>query len=287
MMAVRPLWGNGPDALARSRSPFFIAKSLRQADLPALEVRSSDVELPDEFRWLRKPVAGSAGNGIAFAGTRSGLVEPGHYFQRYIEGTPMSAVFVRAGGRVTFLGATEQLIGVPWLNAAPFRYAGNIGPIELVASAARTVERVGAVVGESCGLLGVFGVDFVLDGDTPWLVEVNPRYPASVEVLERASGTSVLAFHRSAFELPTTPDFGQSSDSICGKAIVYAASRQRLVSDLRALCQHIADVPDPGAIIEAGWPIATVLVQSKSRPDCLGQLRQLTELTMAGCIPVQ
>src|SRR3954464_7353528 len=68
MAEVRPLWGNGPNALVACRSPFHVEHILREEGLPAPEVRCAGAELPDYCEWLRKPLASSAGRGIAFAG---------------------------------------------------------------------------------------------------------------------------------------------------------------------------------------------------------------------------
>ena len=50
------------------------------------------------------------------------------------------------------------------------------------------------------GLVGWFGVDYVLRDGNPWPVEINPRYTASLEIHELASGRSLLAEHRRACE---------------------------------------------------------------------------------------
>ena len=38
--AERPLWGNGPEVLAKIRDPFALAKVLREAGLPYAQVRA-------------------------------------------------------------------------------------------------------------------------------------------------------------------------------------------------------------------------------------------------------
>src|SRR5439155_16563562 len=43
------------------------------------------------------------------------------------------------------------------------------------------------------GLRGVFNIDFVLSGGRPIPLEVNPRYSASIEVLEHGIGRPVFA----------------------------------------------------------------------------------------------
>ena len=47
-------------------------------------------------------------------------------------------------------------------------------------------------------LVGLFGVDFIDDGEQLWPIEINPRYTASVEILERACRFSAVAWHVAA-----------------------------------------------------------------------------------------
>ena len=53
--------------------------------------------------------------------------------------------------------------------------------------------RIAKALARASDLHGLFGIDFVLDRDRVWLTEVNPRYTASVEVLELARRQSLLA----------------------------------------------------------------------------------------------
>ena len=50
------------------------------------------------------------------------------------------------------------------------------------------LDKLGTVLAQAFRLVGLFGVDGVLDAERFWPVEVNPRYTASVEVLEGATG---------------------------------------------------------------------------------------------------
>lgn len=273
LIKIRPLWGNGTDALLASRSPFFIARLLERNGLPALEVRLSDGERSPVHRWLQKPLRGAAGNGIRFSVERN----PSGYFQQYIEGTSMSANFVRARGRVKLLGITEQLIGIDWLNAPPFRYAGNIGPAEVSEPCRAELTRIGEVIGNGCGLLGLFGVDFILAENRPWVVEVNPRYTASVEVLERAMDFSLLSEHRTAFaDEFVPPRMLPGHSKICGKAILYA-EREFVFSSTdwpgREDLENFADIPHQGDLIQAGWPILTILATGNSTEECRTELK--------------
>jgi predicted ATP-grasp superfamily ATP-dependent carboligase len=191
----------------------------------------------------------------------------------------MSAVFSRVNNKSIVLGTTEQLIGTEWLNAPPFRYAGNFGPVEMSATLKRDLQLIGDVGGEHCGLVGLFGVDFILRDERPWVVEVNPRYTASVEVLELATGIRSLAIDDDATSLAT---------GVVGKAIWYAPHRlvmpnyEMAAGALGVRIQfegstheiECADVPSPGEVIEPTWPVLTIFATARTRDACLKQLRR-------------
>ena len=89
---------------------------------------------------------------------------------------------------------------------------------------------MGATLAASFGLIGLFGVDLILRDDVPWPVEVNPRYTASVEVLELALGRSLLADHARACDAePTGPVMAPVAlrPRFVGKLIVFAPTRCR------------------------------------------------------------
>jgi uncharacterized protein len=283
---LRPLWGNGPNALVRCRSPFTVERLLCDARLAAPETRAADAELPGSCRWLRKPLKGAAGQGIRFADEAESCPHPRrHYYQQFVPGPPMSAVYARGRGGTRLLGVTEQLIGADWLNAPAFRYAGNVGPVEVSPGVRDELVRVGQALGDGCDLLGLFGVDFVEHDGRPWVVEVNPRYPASVEVLERATGLVALSHHRSAFG-PAAPPITAPAPGgpVAGKAILYAPRRvvvPTAIGDLRRPDfrpgnpnARYADIPHHGEVIEAGWPVLTVLADGSDQPECLAALRR-------------
>ena len=153
---------------------------------------------------------------------------------------------------------TEQLIGVDWLNALPFRYAGNIGPAEISDAVRDNLHRIGSAIGHGCGLLGLFGVDFILADGRPWLVEVNPRYTASIEVFELATGRPFLSEHAAAFDGSIVVSPGAVLPGrMVGKGILYA-SHDLVVPNLDALDKsiRIADVPHAGEVIQKGWPVS-------------------------------
>jgi uncharacterized protein len=287
---LRPLWGNDAEALRRSRSPLFVTALLDAAGLAC--PRSSILASPDR-RWLVKPLAGSGGAGIRFT-TGDQQPEQGKsvYYQEYIEGEPVAAVYAADEQAVTLLGVSQQLVGEEWLHAARFRYCGSVGPVEIPAATRQTLQQVGRVLARECFLRGLFGVDSILRDGVPWLVEVNPRYTASVEVLEYATGASLLPWHRHAFETTAVRPAlvpGPSKD-ILGKAVYFApgdlsfphegpwmaaVSRDRNpnLQELTGL-PAFADIPDPGQRIAAGRPVLTFFARASTPAACWEALRR-------------
>src|SRR5262245_33529300 len=217
----RVLWGNPAPILRRVRSPFTIVGVLGAHGVTCPEVVES-LDATQTKRWLRKPRASASGRGVAFAETRTGA-SAGHYLQEYIEGEPSSAVYVAAGGRARLLGMTRQLVGEAWLHSGLFRYCGNIGPLPMSAKLNGALAQLGQVLTTAFALRGLFGVDFILRDDTPWPVEINPRYTASVEVLELATGQAFLALHAQAFGEQVTVADRPPITGMLAKAIYFAA----------------------------------------------------------------
>ena len=114
-------------------------------------------------------------------------------------------------------------------------------------------------------------------------VEVNPRWSASMELIERAHGISMFAIHADACakgELPQFVDRSPEPPATHGKAIVFAR-QDVVVGDTRAWLE------DPnvsrcaarqGDHIAAGQPICTVFAAGSDEGNCHARLVD------AGCV---
>jgi predicted ATP-grasp superfamily ATP-dependent carboligase len=283
----RVLWGNKGTGLALARRPLFLEEIFQSNGICFPKSFTSSAGLPQTGRWLAKPLQGAGGAGIHF------VSEPGRgrakqvYFQQFIEGVPCSAVFAGFESDACFLGATRQLVGERWLHAGAFHYCGSIGPLKLDPVVKATLEKVGNLVNRHCCLRGLFGVDFILADRIPWPVEINPRYTASVEILEYALGIRALSLHRSAFDeegsISHNPVSGQGS---FGKAILFAKSALEFPEEgpwTHSLAHaksveempDFADIPNAGHIIESGRPILTFFSKSSSVHGCIDSLKQI------------
>jgi predicted ATP-grasp superfamily ATP-dependent carboligase len=206
--------------------------------------------------------------------------------QEFIDGIPLAAVYLGTGDGAQLLGLTRQLVGVSYLHAGPFRYCGSVGPVEPVAGLCSVLRRVGDVLAARCGLRGLFGVDGVLRDNDFFPVEVNPRYTASVEVLEYVTGLTALAGHAGVFLGVNALWKPASAGNCLGKAILFApadlvfAAEGPWAHELRAptpLAQPpaFADIPAAGERICAGRPVLTYFARGESVRACEDKLRQI------------
>jgi predicted ATP-grasp superfamily ATP-dependent carboligase len=202
----RELWGNPPSVLRRVRDPLAVSRALRMHHIPGPAVRLRPAR---QRTWLAKPLASGGGRGVRWW-HRGDLVPRGCYLQEFVEGTPGSIVFLAAGGRAVPIGMSRQLVGEPAFGATGFKYCGSIlgaaGDVQFardrsLVSAARALADT---IANEFGLVGVNGIDFVAHDGVPFAIEVNPRWTASVELVERAYGLPVFAAHAAACRIPVS-----------------------------------------------------------------------------------
>ncbi len=278
----RRLWGNSAAVLRVVRAPDQVAVMLRKAGWPCLEVRPH-APPPANGKWLVKPLAGAGGAGIErWMGGRT-KTRRAVYWQEFLEGEACAAVYVGDGRSARLLGVTRQLVGADWLHAGEFRYCGSIGPLVLDEATRVAFEEQGNALTGGCGLLGLFGVDCVLRERIPYPVEINPRYTASVEVLEHATGIRALALHRQVFEPHAAPEFPAPAVApAIGKAILFARDNLTFpqtgpwddsASGGIGELPEFADIPRGGEVVPAGRPVLTFFAVGRNLGACETALR--------------
>lgn len=279
LAAARALWGNPPAVLARVRDPLRLARVLRRRGFATPDVRVRAATR--RGRWLLKPRASGGGHGIV-PWVERGRVPTSMYLQARITGVAGSIVFAADGTRCVPLGLSRALAGEPGFGARGFGYCGNIlagGGDRQFAAGARLFAAATALataVTEEFGLVGVNGIDFVARRGVPYTIEVNPRYTASMELVERAYGLSLFDIHARAcagalpaFDLAAA----RAAPGAIGKAIVYAR-RSTILADTRDWLADgsVRDVPAPGERIARGRPVCTVFARGRDGADCYAAL---------------
>jgi uncharacterized protein len=270
----RRLLGNTAETLARVRNPFELMRVLRRHGLASPEARSRPPGIRQlSSSWLLKPRKSGGGHGIR-PWTQGRPIPRTMYLQERISGIPGSISFAADGAAARVLGFTRQLIGQADLAAGQFRYCGSIlgsSRAALFPRQAELLEGAGELadlITREFQLVGLNGIDFIARHGIPYPTEVNPRYSASMELIERAHGISMFEVHLRACEgeLPSALEPGFVTH---GKAIVFAR-RNSVVGELSPQMRRswVADVPRPGERIPRRRPICTVFAEARQPAGC-------------------
>ena len=231
--------------------------------------------------WLRKPVRSGGGHDIRFWAGEP--LDKGHLLQRHIEGRSASVAFVADGKTSAVIGISEQLIGLAELGAGEFVWCGNLLPLRIDpgnrAAFLGSVENMATRLTRGFGLQGVNGLDLVVANDAhrcprPILVEVNPRYTASMELMEKAHKINIFSLHLSAMagQLPKFSPPQHLEGPFIGKGIVFAKRTLTVPEAMGRAEQDRRDIPFPRDRIRAGGPVCTVLAKGDDRESCLDNL---------------
>jgi predicted ATP-grasp superfamily ATP-dependent carboligase len=258
------LLGNTPATLRAVRDPAQLGAALGELPHPRTTVTA-----PSSGRWLRKPLRG--GGGIRVREWRGGALPAGTFLQERIDGLACSAAAVGDGNDAVVLGLTEQLVGQRAFGVRGRRWCGNLVPPR--APAGELLDQARAICSRLAGafsLRGLFGVDFIWDGERAWTVEVNPRPPASLEAIEAAYGVGAFAAHLRgcAGELPRIE---AACSGAAGKAVLFATEAVTVGDSAR---WPVRDVPHPGERIAARRPVCTVMATGATPDDVLAQLEE-------------
>ncbi len=291
------LCGSPLEAVAKSRDPFGMAQALASAGIPALQVRR---DFPLRGSWVKKPRCSGGGGGVRrirgsepVPPTCPGEPDDDYYFQQFAEGPVWGATFLAHAGQCQLVGVCRQY--ATRLLGDPFIYHGSIGPHRLPTETSDQVLQIGRTVSRFCGLIGWFGVDFVWQrGGQPRMLEINPRYTASMEILERAARKSLFPYHLAASsKLPSPPTLPQGTwcGPMLGKRYVY--SREPWVryatSSTTALLQSlfepaqvfVTDIPEAGTPFPPAAPICTVWAEGQTATEIMNRLQRTESRILA------
>jgi len=292
---TRVVWGTAPQAIRMVRSPGWLASTLAAAGLRFPRVWDHPPGDASPGRLVVKRRKSGGGVGIHLAGPhapRAAKGRRGIYYQEFVPGQTVSGLFWSDGETVHLLAVAEQLVGMPQFGATDFLFCGSVLPAQIDAEIEHQVYRAGAAVARRASLRGLFGVDGVVRGQELYVLEVNPRWTASVELFELASGVNAFALHVRAFAPGLVG--GQQGGDVCGRygfkgvwgrAILYAR-RPGIFSWRPVLpvgCNHahgsawLADIPANGRRLYPGEPVLSVVCCGPTAPAVRGELLGLAK----------
>jgi predicted ATP-grasp superfamily ATP-dependent carboligase len=257
-----PLLGNSAEMVSAVKDPFRLAAALNELGISHPRVLEADAAARG---WLLKRQGGAGGGHVGAA--RGG--EGGTYAQRRVAGRSVSALFLAGPAGISIVGFSEQ-----WTAPSPgqpFRFGGAATPAKLSGVRAEMLTDVVDRVARRFELKGLNSIDFILGVDDGWLIEINPRLGATLDLFDAPMGGESL------LEGNGLPLFAAHIAAIRGETPVRLAvpqgARALQIVYARAAVPHvprldwpdwIADRPQPGTAIRAGAPICTVLASAQN-----------------------
>jgi uncharacterized protein len=215
--------------------------------------------------FIVKPKEGSGGYGIReLRNIEDDVGLTNFILQEKLNGHNISTSVLSTGSESKTIITSQQIIGETNLGQKePYGYCGNIAPIlpenGLISQSKITeVSGVAEEIVNHFGLVGSNGVDFILQDDELFIIEVNPRIQGTMECAELILNINMVEAHIEACQghLIQIP----RPEGCAVKMIVHAKKSSR-VGQLDF--KDVYDLPAENVIVEEGEPVVTVITSGK------------------------
>jgi uncharacterized protein len=249
--AKNKLFGNSPELVSNLKQPATFFGLLDHLDIPFPPVRVSVPADPDG--WLAKTVGATGGAHVQSAQGVSANEQT--YFQRFEAGRILSVLFLANGKKAQVVGFSQQL--TQKIGDAPYCYGGAISHANLPAEMKQAIADKLDVLVETTGLVGLNGIDFIQRDDEYFVLEINPRPTASMELYDADYAQGLLHAHLQACEGELTPA-ATTEKTLRGHHIVFAQHHTKIPPAFK-FPEWCADIPQPGSFIAQDAPLCSVL----------------------------
>lgn len=287
LSAERTVLGITGNTLTNLRNTPEFYNLLKSKQINTPNIITSTKDLNKETSYLRKPKYRSGGLGIKpFEPSKQTMVDDSDfYYQEFIKGESRSAIFCFTESGFELLGTSIQSSGTQSLHASDFLYSGSMGPVKPCNSELTELQTIGEIISSNYRPRGLLGMDYILNDSSIFPLEINPRYTASMEVLELALGQNFITKHMQAFGFKAICENpARTEPSVIGKAIYYAPHDVLIPEDAPwvsieanpRLFSPFADIPRANSTIDKGSPVVTIFAKADSLTEVEVQLKKRT-----------
>jgi uncharacterized protein len=248
--------GCNAETVRACKDPQIFFPVLDELGIPHPETRMTPPEKPEG--WISKRIGGSGGRHIRHA-TANALAKPRRYFQRLIDGERISISAVVASDGIS-TSASQQWCAPT--SALPFRYGGAVSLPE--SSTATRLSMLTSIdkLARGLELNGLASFDFIVSGGIAYLLEINPRPGATIDIFDQDQG-SLFQSHVAACQSQLIERRGSDTEIYKAAAILHADRGALRLGDF-AWPEWAADRGATGTHIPLGAPIATVFTDAET-----------------------
>ncbi|WP_462316432.1 ATP-grasp domain-containing protein [Methanobrevibacter sp.] len=218
-----------------------------------------------EIQFILKPVKGSGGYDINLLNNHEDVnfSEGEFILQEYVSGINLSSSVLSSENETKTITNSRLLTMNDFGDENSFIYIGNILPLtdKSIMSIVKDIESINNQMMDTSeklidkfGLIGSNGVDYILNENGLYVIEVNPRLQGTFECVERTFAINMLEAHVNAclgevMEIPKARCYTY-------KKIIYSPTRNKYQKlDL----DNIYDLPHIGSITEKDEPLLTII----------------------------
>ncbi|MHA1894913.1 MAG: ATP-grasp domain-containing protein [Candidatus Helarchaeota archaeon] len=262
--------GNSPETIENVRDMSVLSKfcNEKQIKFPNhVDLGFNDKSFELTFPIIIKPKSSGGGQNIHyfknledFNKLKKNILPKSNFIaQEFIKGLDISATISCNGKNASVIAITKQILGEKFLGAASnFLYCGNVIPFNVNDKIYEEIERISNEITKKFQLKGINGMDFILTDDDLYLIEVNPRFPGTMELIESLLNKNLFYEHVKSSKFGKISQYNPRISKIGIKFIVYA-QKEFIVRDLKQI-QGIHDIPRPGTHLKKGDPICSILL---------------------------
>ena len=271
----KKILGNRDVSDIENKSIFY--KKIKDEFLTPLTFSLNDMDEAFEIsksypnkQFILKPVKGSGGYDISLLNNDANIEfnEREFILQEYVPGINLSSSILASKSDAKTIMNTRLLTMNDFEKNNSFIYVGNIlpltnesimGDVENIDELNNEMKNTSETLAQKFSLIGSNGIDYILNENGLYVLEINPRLQGTFECIEMSLGINMLDAHiKSCFgeiiEIPKAKYYSY-------KKIIYSPARMKYEKiDL----DNIYDLPHIGSITEKSEPLLTIIDKDKN-----------------------
>ena len=267
------VFSNDKKTIKSLKDPIHFSNILRNASIKSPEI--SLARPSDSHGWLLKEIAGVGGGHVRWLSQLNSSRYSG-YYQKYISGNVLSALFLAKDRYATLIGISEQLESKQF-KSMPFLFEGVVRPSSVDQQHRQHIIEIINKITKQTNLKGLCGIDYVItNSGLIFVLEVNPRPPSSFELYEQQS--VLFDAHLACFEDKKFDCYLKQTNQAKGYAIYYAKKSIEINTNV-IWPNWVKDKPSIGSTISKNNPVCTVHAEDESVMKVKALLQnQLTDI---------
>ncbi len=260
LIDIKPVLGNSRQVVEAVKNTEIFLSTLDQYSIPYPKtIFGSSSELCSDNDWLLKHPQGTGGIGVTQLHADT-VVPENAYYQERLDGIVFSITFLSNIYDIFALGFNTL-----WTEALgetiPYAYAGAINEAKLEEDTKKVALNYANILAKEFKLIGLNSIDFIYANHSVYVLEINPRVPATYELYESKDG-ALIRQHIQACVNKTLPK-AKSKTLLRAHAIVYAPS-EIVISDAIAWPLWVADRPHADEVIKKFEPVCSIFAGAKN-----------------------